>query len=103
MAFELTYAGVNLVLPTPELQAAIAYKFPGHFVDASAWSGWPGSGFAGLAQYSRAHEFPNRLGSLFWPTGVSRFAIYLGLVDKVGAAAIRNAIQPSGTSTAPVA
>jgi hypothetical protein len=72
---EVSYAGVNLTVSTPEMQAAANAKFPGPQDKATAARGWPGATVAGQFESPDALELPVRLGSLFWPTGASRFAI----------------------------
>lgn len=85
----ISYAGILLEQPPPELIAWIEAeadpRWPQDFVPAA----WPGPSllrFDGPLQWPK---FPVRINTLFWPAGAARFAVGYYLTDLAGATAIR--------------
>lgn len=104
MSFQLTYAGVPLSIPTPEIISWInAALWQDHLQETMPRRSYPGRNLQNLA--TPFPGFPPRPflnpGDFFYPTGVSRWGEYHGIVTWNQLTAILNIVYPGppGSST----
>jgi hypothetical protein len=78
--------------------AVAAARFPGGpGLNPTAAKGWPGAPVAGRFEAADALDFPVKLGSLYWPTGASRFAVGYFLVTLAQLNSIRGVVGDSAS------
>jgi hypothetical protein len=76
VAFECSYAGIGLCVPTPEVQAWVdRYISLVDLRDVQPPARWPGKNLRGAAWDDPADYPSPRVGQLFWPAGASRYAV----------------------------
>jgi hypothetical protein len=102
--YGLTYAGFPFLMPTPEVEAAIASRIP-------LWQlreylppdrEWVGKNLAGIAFAKPPDEPGIHLNQFFYPTGAARWSVFHGIVDSYTLLKMQNAaIPPDETDLAP--
>lgn len=98
----MSFVGVALPIPTPQLQSWIDALIPQE--SFTGWSAWNFDGYdlQNLPTPPLPEEPPIRLGVLNWPTGASRPAFFYGVVNQSKLDEIRTALgDPSTFATSP--
>lgn len=93
----ITYAGIELTIPTPEMESWIAERISTRDVYEFAALHWPGTRLAHLSFPGILPQRPIKLGCLHWPVHASRWAVGHFIVSETQLAQIRQ--QTTGTGT----
>jgi hypothetical protein len=96
----LTYAGVPLLDPGPEMLSQLRRDLDPSWLPLWADRGWPGFAVEALGFTGRWPHGPLALNTLVWPAGASRFAHFHGLVDEEGLKEIRDQVFASAQPAA---
>lgn len=86
MAFECSYAGVPLCVPTPEVQEWVDGLIPLlDLRDVEPSHRWSAKNLVGVGSLVPTGSAEPRVGQLFWPTGATRWAVgrFLATGDQV--------------------
>lgn len=94
---EISYAGVGLTLPTPELAAWLDRYLPLLDTrDIQPPSRWPGANLNRLTWVDPPDYPCQRVSQLFWPCGAARWAVGRFLTTGDNLKKIRDKVAPSG-------
>jgi hypothetical protein len=98
----LSYAGIDLIIPTAELAAWIEANISPSDVYEFAYRAWPGINLTGMAFPEWMGRRPVKLNTLYWPTGASRWAVGHFLCSEQQLALIRPQLLTTTTDTSPI-
>lgn len=90
----LSYASVNLIVPTQELCAWIEHNISPADVCEFVYKDWPGEHITGIAFPEWDRVRPIKIGCLYWPGGAQRWAVGHFLCSEEQLADIRARVYP---------
>lgn len=90
----LSYAGVNLIVPTQELCDWVERNISPSDVYEFTYRDWPGKNLIGIAFPGSMRKRPIKINRLYWPVGASRWAVGHFLCTEEQLAQIRPIVFP---------
>lgn len=97
----LTYAGIDLLIPTAEVAAWVEANISVRDVYEFVRRYWPGPRLQGLTFPGMQPDRPIKVNCLWWPVGASRWACGHFIVSEARLAQIRQVVEPSGSTYQP--
>jgi hypothetical protein len=95
----LSYAGIALTVPTPEVAGWISRAISTDDIFDFQERAWPGKGLTAITFPGSVRTRPVKLQSLWWPTGASRWATGYFLASEIELALIRQQVYQGSQYT----